>query len=96
MRAIAVRMRRYESRTLSRKIFVAYTISGSTVNVSSASFQFISSMIARMNVSTNTSSKIETTPAVNISLSASTSVVTRVTSRPTGFLSKKPMCIFCR
>ena len=34
-------------------------------------------------------SKIVTTPEVNISFSASTSLVTRVISRPTGFRSKK-------
>ena len=32
----------------------------------------------------------------NISFSASTSVVTRVTNRPTGFLSKKPTWICCK
>ena len=35
------------------------------------------------------------TPEVNISLMASTSVVSRVTRRPTGLRSKKPMCICC-
>src|SRR5208282_5528679 len=96
IRAIAVRIRRYESRTLSRKILVAYTISGSIAKVMSASFQFIFIMIAIMPASTKTSSKMETTPAVNISFSASTSVVTRVTSRPTGFLSKNATCMCCR
>ncbi len=37
-----------------------------------------------------TFSKMSSTPEVNISLSASTSEVTRVTSRPTGLRSKKP------
>ncbi len=87
MRAIAMRIRRYDSRTLSRKILVANTISGSTAKVMSASFQFILSMMPTIPASTNTSSKMDTTPEVNISFNASTSVVTRVTSRPTGFLS---------
>ena len=74
---------------MSRKIFVATTINGSTAKVISASFQFMHSMMARIPASTKRSSKIDTTPEVNISFNASTSVVTRVTSRPTGFLSKK-------
>ncbi len=37
--------------------------------------------------SVNTSPKTDTTPAVNSSLSTSTSVVTRVMSRPTGLRS---------
>ena len=62
-------------------------MNGSTANVISASFQFMHSMIPRIPTSTNRSSKIDTTPEVNISFNASTSVVTRVTRRPTGFLS---------
>ena len=38
----------------------------------------------KMNSSTSTSPKMVTSPEVNISFSASASVVTRVTSRPTG------------
>ncbi len=41
-----------------------------------------------MPASSTTSPKIDTSPAVNSSFRASTSVVTRVTSRPMGFLSK--------
>ena len=52
----------------------------------SASFQFMHSITPRMPKSTNRSSKIDTTPDVNISFNASTSVVTRVTSLPTGIL----------
>jgi hypothetical protein len=62
-------------------------MNGSTAKVISASFQFMHSITPRMPRSTKMSSKIDTTPEVNISFNASTSVVTRVTSRPTGFLS---------
>ena len=62
-------------------------MSGSTAKVISASRQLMLSMMTRIPANTKMSSKIETTPAVNISFSASTSLVTRVTSRPTGFLS---------
>ena len=71
-------------------------MSGSTAKVISASRQFMFSMMTRMPSSTKMSSKMETTPAVNISFSASTSLVTRVTSRPTGLRSKKAMCRPCR
>ena len=63
------------------------TISGSTENATSASRQSITSSTIMMPTSVNTSPKIETTPAVNSSLSTSTSVVTRVISRPTGLRS---------
>ena len=62
-------------------------MNGSTANVISASLAFMDSMIKTMPASTKMSSKIETTPAVKISFIASTSLVTRVTKRPTGFLS---------
>ena len=53
-------------------------ISGSTAKVISASFQFMRSMNQTIPASTKTSSKIDTTPEVNISFNASTSdVVTR-------------------
>ena len=42
------------------------------------------------------SSKTEMTPEVNSSFNASTSVVTRVIRRPTGFLSKKETSSFCK
>ena len=71
-------------------------MSGSTAKVISASRQLMFNMMTRMPISTKTSSTIETTPAVNISFSASTSLVTRVTRRPTGFLSKNEMCRRCR
>ena len=44
----------------------------------------------------NTSPKIVTTPEVNISFSTSMSLVTRVISRPTGFLSKNLRSSRCR
>ena len=72
---------------------VATMISGSTAKVISARRQSILSMMTTIPASTKMSSKIATTPEVNISLSASTSVVTRVTRRPTGLRSKKPMCM---
>ncbi len=53
-------------------------------------------MMMTMNSSTNTSSKIASTPEVNISFSASTSLVTRVTSLPTGLRSKNAGDIRCR
>ena len=69
---------------------------GSTRKAISASRQLIRSMTPTIPASTKTSSKMETTPEVNMSFSASTSVVTRVTRRPTGLRSKKAMSIRCR
>ncbi|MGC4081579.1 MAG: hypothetical protein QM736_05545 [Vicinamibacterales bacterium] len=60
---------------------------GSTANATSASRQFIHTIIAMMPTSVNTSPKIVTTPDVKSSFSTSTSVVTRVISRPTGLRS---------
>src|SRR5438477_9270463 len=65
MRATATRIRRYESRTRSRKSFVAIAMNGSTENVISASLQFTKSMMIRIPVRTKMSSKIDTTPEVN-------------------------------
>ena len=87
IRAIQVRTVRYDSRTLRRNHCVTSTISGSTENATSASRQSIVTSTIMMPASVNTSPKIETTPAVNRSLSTSTSVVTRVISRPTGLRS---------
>src|ERR1051325_6660910 len=80
MRAMATRIWRYAARTASRKRRVAQAMSGSTASAISASFQSRKSMMPIIPASTNPSSKIDTAPAVNISLSASTSVVTRVTT----------------
>ena len=60
------------------------TISGRTAKATSASRQFIDSITIMIPASVKTSPKIETTPEVNRSLITSTSVVTRVISRPTG------------
>ena len=62
-------------------------MSGSTTKLTSASFQFMPSITIMMPTSVNTSPKIATTPEVKSSLSTSTSVVTRVISRPTGLRS---------
>ncbi len=60
---------------------------GSTTKATSASRQFIASIATMMPTSTMTSPNTVITPEANRSLSASTSVVTRVISRPTGLLS---------
>ncbi len=60
-----------------------------TRNATSASCQFIASMTPMMNIRVKTSPKIATTPEVNISFRTSTSLVSRVISRPTGLRSKK-------
>ena len=62
-------------------------MSGSTEKATSASRQFIASSTTMMPASVNTSPKTVTTPEVNRSFSTSTSVVTRVISRPTGLRS---------
>ena len=87
MRAIQPRTTRYDSRTLRRNHCVTSTMSGSTAKATSASRQFIQSITTMMPTSVNTSPKIVTTPDVNRSFSTSTSVVTRVISRPTGLRS---------
>ncbi len=53
-------------------------------------------MITTTPVSISTSPKIETTPLVNSSLIASTSLSTRVISRPTGLRSKNRASSDCR
>jgi hypothetical protein len=58
-----------------------------TERARSARPQFIRSMMMTMKSRMKTSSKIASTPDVNISLRASTSEVTRVTRRPTGLRS---------
>ena len=61
-------------------------MNGRTAKASSASGQLMRSMMMTMKASTKTSSKIARTPEVNISLRASTSEVTRVTSRADGVM----------
>ena len=62
-------------------------MSGSTEKATSASFQFMASMTIMMPASVKTSPNTDTRPEVNRSFSTSTSVVTRVIIRPTGFRS---------
>ena len=62
-------------------------MSGRTEKATSASRQSITISTIMMPSSVKTSPKIDTTPAVNRSLRTSTSVVTRVISRPTGLRS---------
>ena len=87
IRAMRPRTTRYDSRTLRRNHCVTSTMSGSTEKATSASRQFMPIMMIMIPASAKTSPKIVITPAVNRSLSASTSDVTRVISLPTGFLS---------
>ena len=87
IRAIQPRTTRYESRTFRRNHCVTMTISGSTENATSASRQFIHSIMIMMPTSRNTSPKTVTTPDVNRSFRTSTSDVTRVIRRPTGLRS---------
>jgi hypothetical protein len=63
-------------------------ISGITANATSASCQSVTSISAMMAIRVKTSPNSVTTPDENSSLSVSTSDVTRVISRPTGFRSK--------
>ena len=68
---------------------------GRTEKASNASRQLMVSMRAAMMARLRKSSTMASTPAVNISLMASTSEVMRVTRRPTAWVSKKPMCMRC-
>ena len=85
--AIHVRTFRYESRTLRRNHWVMTTMSGSTEKATSARRQSMISSTIMMPTSVKTSPNTDTTPEVKRSLSTSTSVVTRVISRPTGLRS---------
>ncbi len=87
IRAIQARTFRYDSRTFRRNHCATSTMSGSTEKVISASRQSMTSSMTMIPASMNRSPKAATTPDVNRSLMTSTSVVTRVISRPTGFLS---------
>ena len=62
---------------------------GMTASATSASCQFSISITMMIPASVMTSPMIETMPCVMKSFRASTSLVMRVMSRPTGFLSKK-------
>jgi hypothetical protein len=61
---------------------------GITENVTRASRQSTATIMVMMASSVNTSPNTVTTPDENNSFSVSTSEVTRVMSRPTGFRSK--------
>ena len=62
--------------------------SGMTAKVTSARRQSTTSIMVMMAIRVNTSPNTVTTPDENSSFSVSTSEVTRVISRPTGFRSK--------
>ena len=87
IRAIQVRTVRYDSRAFTRNHWVIATISGSTEKAAIARRQSIQMRTAMIPMSVNTSPKTDTTPDVKSSLSTSTSVVSRVIRRPTGFRS---------
>ncbi len=87
MRAIQPRTTRYESRTFFRNHWEMPTMIGSTAKVTSASRQFMTSIITMMPTSVSTSLNTVTTPDVNRSFRTSTSEVTRVIRRPTGLRS---------
>ncbi len=89
MRAIRVRMARYASRSRRRKKTVTAASTGTTARVIRASDGAIASRIARIETSLTTSMRTVTTSMEKNSFSDSTSVVTRVMRRPTGFASKK-------
>ena len=79
---------RYVRRAMRRKKSIANTIGGRRARLASASCQSIHSIRATMPISLSPSSAIVIAPAANISLSTSTSVVTRETILPTGLRSK--------
>ena len=85
--AIQPRTARYAARALRRNHCVTSAMNGSTANATSASRQFIQSRTAMMPTSITMSRKTEMTPEANRSFRASTSVVTRVMRRPTGWRS---------
>ena len=87
MRAIHARTVRYESLTCRLNHCVTTTMRGSTEKATSASRQSIASSTIMIPASVKMSPNTETTPEVNRSFSASTSVVTRVIIRPTGLRS---------
>src|SRR6185503_19425522 len=96
MRAMRTRTSRklWRARTLNQK--VSASSSGMMAKVTSASLQLSQNSTPTMPASSTMSPKIDTRPAVKSSLSASTSVVTRVTRRPAGERSKKATDSFCK
>ncbi len=88
IRATQRRVSRNELRAPLRNQLVSRKKRGITEKVTSASRQSSDSITAMIPTSANRSPNTVTTPEVNSSLTASTSVVTRVISRPTGLRSK--------
>ena len=91
-RARKMRPRRNASRTLRRKITIASAMGGTTNSVNSASLASAKNSTTAKPTMRSTSVTSSTSPALNISPRCSTSLVVRVTRRPTGWLSKNPMC----
>ena len=81
-------MSRNASRIRRRKMRAVSQTRGITAKVTRASRTSIASIMPMIAMRVNTSPKIVTTPEENSSFSVSTSEVTRVISRPTGFRSK--------
>ena len=88
IRATHLRVSRKLSRAPRRNQSVTRKKKGSTEKVTRASRQSRASITPMIPKRVKRSPKTVTTPEVKSSLIASTSVVTRVMSRPTGFRSK--------
>ena len=88
MRATHLRVSRNDWRAPRRNQSVSRKKSGSTAKVTSASRKSSASITPMIPSRVNRSPNTVTTPEVNSSFTASTSVVTRVISRPTGLRSK--------
>lgn len=86
--ATAERIARYALLTRTLNHHETTSIGGITAKVTSANRASIAIRMTTMPASLAKSARISTTPEVNASLMASTSVVTRVINRPTGVLSK--------
>ena len=84
MRAIRTRTARNASRTFSRKTIAATASTGTTRNVSDASRASTRNSATAKPSILSTSVTRATIPAENISATFSTSLVARVTRRPTG------------
>ena len=96
MRATHRRVSRKDSRAPLRNQLVRTKKSGITAKVTRARRQSRATITAMIPTRVKRSPKTVTTPEVNSSFTASTSVVTRVMSRPTGLRSKWPTCSRCR
>ncbi len=88
MRAMRSRISRYVRRALWRKKLIASTIGGISASETIASFTSSRNMMTTIQVSMMKSEINVIAPAANISWSTSTSLVMRVTRRPTGLWSK--------